>query len=221
MLDTVFNGGDIKISMPAKGIFHIRTSNNGKFGEPLLTKYGILDNSDNTELYTTSSADGVSTVTDGKYTMSAKDVLDTITFAGSKRPLELEIKDNEYGFEIRIPITESERLFGLGDESRDSIMKRGKKAVMWIANVVSYGCIPFLLSSEGWGILVNCTFKHSYDLGKDKSDEILIESKKGEVDFYIFLADSMKEIIGCKQRPNDRFGPFKSLPLLPQRRYPL
>lgn len=195
MLNTVFNGGDIKISMPAKGIFHIRTSNDGKFGEPLLTKYGILDNSDNTDLYTNSSLNGISAVTDGKYAVSVRSDLDTITFEGSKRTLELDITDNEEGFEIRIPITENERLFGLGDESRDSIMKRGKKAVMWIANVVSYGCIPFLLSSEGWGLLVNCTFKHSYDLGKEKKDEILIESKKGEVDFYVFLADSMKDII--------------------------
>lgn len=196
MLKTEYKGGSITVSMPQKGIFHIKTSKNGVYGEPLLTKYGIIDNSDKTDIYKSTDNDEYAEITDDTYKLLVAKKTETLRFEGSKRSVFLDINENDEGFKIRIPITAEERLFGLGDESRDSVMKRGKKAVMWNVNVVSYGCIPFLVSSEGWGILMNCTYKHTYDLGKEKADEILIESQKGDVDFYIFLANSMKEIIG-------------------------
>ena len=121
---------------------------------------------------------------------------------GGKRELNLNVFNadgSEYsgdGFLLEIPVGANERFFGLGDESREAVMKRGRKAVIWQKNVISYGPIPFLLSSDGWGILINCTFRHEFDIAASKSDKVCIKAKKGAVDFYIFLADSMKEVIG-------------------------
>lgn len=195
MYNTNFGDGQLQIEMPAKGIFHIQASANGIFKETLLTKYGILKGADASGLYDTHTEEKCAKITDGKYTLQVEQKSKVLIFSGSKRPLTMTAFAKETGFSLEIPMTEKERLFGLGDESREGVMKRGRVATMWQKNVITYGPIPFLVSSEGWGILMNCTYKHTYDLGRTQQDTIRIEAKKGSVDFYIFLADSMKEII--------------------------
>ncbi|MBO5060371.1 MAG: glycoside hydrolase family 31 protein [Clostridia bacterium] len=202
MHQNVLNEKNIRIEVPKKSIFHIQVSSGTEFKETLLRKYKIIKATENEEKYTLcENGDNISLSTD-KYSISFDKNDDVIVLGGSKRELKLCVsgrnggKYENNGFRIEIPAAEKERLFGLGDESRDSVMKRGKKAVMWQQNVVSYGPIPFLVSSEGWGILVNCTYKHSFDICSESKDKIVIDAQKGVIDFYIFLADSMKEIIG-------------------------
>lgn len=179
----------MKIETLKNGIFHIQFSNGGNYQDTLLTKYGFLFD------------DSIREENLGDYTVSVDENEDKCTFSGKDKKLEIKIHNYDYsvysgkGFAIEIPVDKKERFFGLGDESRDAVMKRGRKAVMWQKNVVSYGPIPFLMSSNGWGILVNCTYKHEFDIACEKSDRIKITAEKGSVDFYIFLADNMKEVI--------------------------
>lgn len=164
------------------GIFHIQISADDTFKETLLSKYGFL------------FEDNIKSKTDDKY--SAEINKNEVSFFGGKK--DLCIKFSNYcdnGFCLEIPVSDTERFFGLGDENRKTVMKRGRKAVIWQKNVTAYGPIPFLLSSEGWGILINCTYRHEFDLASDSSDKITITAKKGAIDFYVFLADSMKDII--------------------------
>jgi len=49
------------------------------------------------------------------------------------------------------------------------------------------------MSSLGWGILTNCTYSHTYNLGATDKNKIWIDSDDGVIDFYVFLADSMIE----------------------------
>ena len=94
------------------------------------------------------------------------------------------------GFQIGISLTEDERLFGIGDESRTSIARRGTVARMDMRNIVSYGPIPYLMSSNGWGFLLNCTYAHTFDIGSTDQDKVIINSKKGYIEFYIFIPKS-------------------------------
>ena len=100
-------------------------------------------------------------------------------------------------------------LYGLGDETRERLMKRGHKAILWQTNVSCYGPIPFLMSTNGWGILMNCTFAHSYDLGASDPSWLRIGSDKGILDFYLFLA---KDMPGILQRYTDVSGKPVLLP---------
>ena len=109
--------------------------------------------------------------------------------------LSCDIEIREEGFSLGFDLKEGERLFGLGDESRNSVMKRGSTATVWISNVTSYGPIPFVISSCGWAVMVNCTYKMTFDLGKAVKDKMLVNSEGGSLDFYIFLGASMRQTL--------------------------
>lgn len=93
------------------------------------------------------------------------------------------------GFIARFPLTEEEGLMGLGDQQRDVTNLRGTAADMWVQNVVSYIPIPFLTSTRGYGVMVNTTRRHQWDLGKGNPDEWRVRSLDDYLDIYLFLAD--------------------------------
>lgn len=179
-----------KITEIKDGIFRVRVSDTEEYRETLLERYGFLFD------------EKIKEEPSGKYSANFDSVSDTISFSGGKKALNVTVLNSDgskysgNGFLLKLPVDDKERFFGLGDESRDAVMKRGRKAVMWQKNVISYGPIPFMVSSEGWGILVNCTYRHEFDIAAASHSEVRIEAKKGNVDFYIFFADSMKQIIG-------------------------
>ncbi|MBE6655487.1 MAG: hypothetical protein E7609_01285 [Ruminococcaceae bacterium] len=115
----------------------------------------------------------------------------TVMFSGAQG----KNYENE-GFCLSTVLRDEERLYGLGDDNRDGIMKRGRVATLWQTDYIGYGPIPFLMSSEGWGILVNCTYLHTYDMGATTKDLLTVNAEKGVIDFYIFFARDMKGVLG-------------------------
>jgi len=181
------------VSMCADGIFHIKISDKtGKFTEPLLSRYSIINDEDNTDIYTANE--------DGVFCDSCSMILlsddKKIKFTGSHTELTLSVSDTESGYGIGIDVLSTERFFGLGHYgSQPGIIRNGKKFTIWQENLTSYAPVPFLFSSAGWGILVNTTYKHTYDVVCSKNDRISIDVPKGTADFFVFIGDSMKEII--------------------------
>lgn len=143
----------------------------------LLTKYGILNTSGEYE------DNGDLTLTENKITLN------------TKRLFELSVEEKKKGYILTIPLADGERLFGGGDCNRDNIMRRGSLLEINIRNVVGYGPMGIVLSTCGWALVLNCTFKTLMDLGNTKDDEIRIETFGGEVDFFLFKANSLKELI--------------------------
>ncbi len=178
---------NVKFDKIKNGIIHVQVGTNGEYGQTLLTKYGFFFDEEIRE----NSNDNFTVNNDGN----------TISFTDGKKDLSMNIsgfRDADFtgkGFSVKIDVDEDERFYGLGDETREATMKRGRTATMWVSNVTSYGPIPFLYSSKGWGILVNSTYRHEYDLAVTDNDKIEIKSPKGCLDFYVFMADSMKDII--------------------------
>ncbi|NMA07497.1 MAG: glycoside hydrolase family 31 protein [Clostridiales bacterium] len=146
-------------------------------GEPLLTRYGFLRETLDEPLETVH--------------------LDTdrLTLEAPSYTLGLSVAQSENGFTVTLPLAPGERLFGLGDECRDRVQKRGHIAQIKQANVKSYGPIPYLMSSRGWGILVNCTWAHTFDIGATDPDTLVISSAHGAADVYVFLGESMRECL--------------------------
>ena len=162
-----------------EGIFHI--TNDGK-STGMLSRYGLLNDS-----------------VKGTYAKSSVSVNgDNVVLQGSKRDVEVKItRMNKTGYRLDIPLSEKERLFGLGDANRDNVMIRGKTIGIWVCNVISYGPLPIVLSSDGWAILVNSTYRQKFDLGDTDKDMISIYVAEGDPDFYLFTANSLKETIGA------------------------
>ena len=83
---------------------------------------------------------------------------------------------SENGFHFEVSLDDKERLYGLGDVNRKVLNKRGLKTPLYIKNVISYGPCPYVMSSRGWAILMNCTYRQEYDLGATQSDKFTIDT---------------------------------------------
>ncbi len=116
-----------------------------------------------------------------------------LLFKGLRFGVELvlpSLKLGEEGFAFTVSLENGERIYGLGDESRDGLNKRGRRAVIWLTDITSYGPIPFMISSNGWGMFVNSTYRMDCDIGATDPEKIVIRAEKGELDIYLFSADS-------------------------------
>jgi len=166
----------------SKNIYRVQFRCNKRQHESMLTRYGIVK----TELDGTGSLDNVKV--DGmKIDFDGVLTLDLTATAGDEY--------EEEGFQFDVPLLETDRLFGLGDETRDVIMKRGRVSQMWGADVESYGPIPYIMCSSGWAIFVNSTYNHLYDLGASDPNTMRIESSKGTLDVYVMLGENMREAL--------------------------
>lgn len=119
----------------------------------------------------------------------------SIVLAAGKRSVEINFEKKAEGFEIRIPLSKKERIFGGGDSTREHIMHRGSSLTMHVVNFSGYGPIPVMFSTDGWGILVNCTYKHIFDIGETDSSCMKISAEKGVLDFYIFCGANIPELL--------------------------
>lgn len=81
-------------------------------------------------------------------------------------------------------------MYGIGDEARQSIARRGTVAQLNMINIRAYGPVPYVLSSNGYSILVNSTYPQTYDMGAADKDLMVLDVPKGGVDFYVFLPQS-------------------------------
>ena len=176
------------------GVFRVRAWAEKGFGESLLSRYGLIHEPP-------AAAVSDTAVSDGGLTLAADG--DTLTLTGGRHPLTLTAAGPDgapychHGFALTLPIRPHERFFGLGDETRECIQKRGHTADMWIENVTSYGPMPFLVSSDGWAIFTNLTFRHSFDIGDSDPNLLQIRAADGALDLYLFACGSMKACIGA------------------------
>ncbi len=165
----------INIIKTAPDSYHIFE---GERNESMLYRYGILTS--DSEL----AADDICTTKDN-----------CIHFCAGKRDLDISVEHLSCGFKLRIPLSENERLFGLGDATRENVMIRGTRADIYIENVRTYGPMPILLSSDGWGFVLNCTYHSALDCGCTDKNAIVAETNGGNIDFYLFRASSLKDTI--------------------------
>ncbi len=187
----------LQIRTLSEGIFRIRQSPSEKFSESLLERYHILhEPEEDFEGITDETKSGH--IIAGEYSVLPDLEKRTLRFSGKEQELFLQLPvllSGEKGFHLEIDLDEDEALYGLGDVERERLNRRGGCFSVWQANVTTYGPIPYLMSSRGWGILINCTYRQQFDLGSSKPNRILIDAENGGLDFYVFLADNMQKTL--------------------------
>ncbi len=99
------------------------------------------------------------------------------------------------GFRLRFPLEPGERVFGLGDASRENVQRRPGRYRLRVENVTSYIPVPMAWTSRGWGVFVNTTFVPVFDVGEGDPDAMVVTAEEGEVDFYVFTGDSPRELL--------------------------
>ena len=135
---------------------------------------------------------------------------DLVKFKNEKKDVSISVSNSDgKGFQVVIPLDVEERLFGMGDANRDSVMLRGKTINVWVANVASYGPMPVLLSSSGWALIVNSTYSQKFDIGETDKDKLIVSVAGGDADFYLVSAENL---LGLVQAVTDITGKPTMLP---------
>ncbi len=108
------------------------------------------------------------------------------------------------GWEALFDLDATESLYGLGDLLRGTLDRRGCRADMWVRNVVSYLPVPFLMSSRGYGIFLNTTLRHYWDVGAGRPDRLRVVLPGGPLEFFLFRGESLKEVLAAYTRVTGR-----------------
>ncbi|MEF3307911.1 glycoside hydrolase family 31 protein [Paenibacillus sp. GYB004] len=194
------SGGHMCIQVVAPDTFRVRLSAADDFREPALIRYGILDSR---------QRDAACTVNDQEHMLDIRTERAQLRVEKSSGRIELmnargemltrhaipPWSDPQRGFGAEFLLSEQERVYGLGDETRECIQKRGHRANMWVANVKAYAPIPFLMSSNGWGLLINTTWRHSVDVGSTVNDRLRFWGRRGELDYFLFAGETYADLL--------------------------
>lgn len=208
-------GSTLRVQPISEYAFRIRLRPDSHFEEPSLIRYNILKNDwpevslqqsekDNTVILTTGQTQLCINKTNGQVALQTTDGK---TILGQSAD---PISDLQRGFRAEFELAPETKLYGLGDETRETIQKRGRITTMWVKNVACYVPIPILLSTSGWALLVNSTFKHYFDLGHTHSDRLAFGGREGELDYYLIAGEDLPTQI---DRYTDIAGKPHLLPL--------
>ena len=158
---------NLKIEELASNIWRVRMARDGRWPESAMNRYGVI-------------AD--------KPVRAERASLDF----GKVTPMCEQVGK---GFRLRCPLEPGERVFGLGDASRENVQRRPGRYRLRVENVTSYIPVPMAWTSRGWGVFVNTTFVPVFDIGAEDPDAMIVTAEEGEVDFYVFTGESPRELL--------------------------
>lgn len=182
----------LRVDVLTARLFRFRFSASGAWTESALNRYRIylpvasypdfaVSESDEAVRIATAGAQLEISLTDGR--------LGLANAAGESLVRQTEAPRIGHGFRLAWQLAPGERLYGLGDVSRENIMRRGESYEIWVRNVKSYIPIPVLFSNRNWGLLVNTTWRHQIDVGKTDPDQLVCSAVQSDADFYVFTGD--------------------------------
>lgn len=102
---------------------------------------------------------------------------------------------------LQMALPADARLAGLGERFVASNLV-GRTLAVWnedadgVRTASAYKCIPFILSNQGWGILVNSPGWSSWDLGQTARLTMTVLEQGPVLEWYVVTGPSPKEIVG-------------------------
>ena len=126
-------------------------------------------------------------------TKSGGGIIGDINYTGGKKRQSYDnIKGNSL---LSVSLKEGERFYGGGSTSRNNIQHRGEVLRMWATYQIAEVPVPFLMSSNGWGLFNNTTSLNFFDIGRFDKDKLFVFNTTKDIDFYIMLGESMKDVL--------------------------
>jgi alpha-glucosidase (family GH31 glycosyl hydrolase) len=126
--------------------------------------------------------------------------------APSLHPFDLAPGSDSFGASFEIGT--DERFYGLGTASARRIQLRGHAYRLWTQYRGNFGFesskhdwdqtegpIPLLLSTGGWGVFVNTTWVHYYDIGRIDRDQTFFWGPEGNLDFFLMRGASLPRLL--------------------------
>ena len=187
------NSDELRVDVLAPNLFRVRRSWTNCWTESGMNRYGVLKR-DWPEVEfsrcgdTLKSAGAEVSVDAAKGTVRLKSL-------SSAADLDIVPENVGKGYSVRFALEADERIYGLGDVSRENIQRRGKRYEIWVKNVNSYIPMPMVVSSKGWGLLMNTTWRNYFDVGEKDKNALVCEAPEGDVDFDVFTGKDYKELL--------------------------
>lgn len=208
------DGRYLKVEALADNVVRVRVSAGDEFSESLMERYGILKTDwkdaeipekayrllERIEFEASGSAlcvslcDTINRRFEGLVTRRNSPIIGDDDGSISAKD-KTEGGDPEKSSVVRIRLDEGERFYGGGSTSRDHIQHRGEILRMWATYQRTEIPMPFLMSSEGWGIYNNSTRKSYFDVGCTEKDYLNIYTTDPEVDIYLFTGEDMPAVL--------------------------
>lgn len=185
--------GDVRVDPLAANLFRVRVAKDGAWTEGALNRYAILKR-DWQEVKCARTATSIKTDA-AEISVDASGGALRFRSLVSSADLAIGAKLAGKGYEVRFPLADGERVYGLGDVSRENIQRRPGKYEIWVKNVNSYIPMPMALTSKGWGVLMNTTWRNFFDVGETDRTAMLCTAPEGELDFYIFSGADYRGLI--------------------------
>lgn len=212
-VDVQIPAGTLRVQPVTPHMFRVRVRPDGIFRESALIRYGIL-RSDWPEIdFVTRQADGAVEIatSEARLVVSESDGTLALSDSTGKELLRQAVpSEAEPGFSAEFEISPDDRLFGLGDVNREGISRRGLRTMMFVQDCISYVPIPFLMCTRGWGLFVNTTWRHAFDIGHENPARLRFFAPQGELDYYLIVGSSLPELL---DRYTDLAGKPALLPL--------
>ena len=183
----------LRVDILANNLFRVRHGKTNRWTESGMNRYGILKSDFAPAAFT--RQDNVIKTPGFTLTVDIKTGEIHVKSAVSAADFPISPALDGKGFAIRFGLAKDERIYGLGDVSRDNIMRRGGVYEIWVRNNISNIPIPMALSCNGWGMLLNSSWRNVFDVGKGDPDAMVCKAPEGNVDFYVFTGRDYRELL--------------------------
>lgn len=190
----------VRIDPLAENLFRVRITKKDCWEESALNRYGVIAR-DWPACAVKKSAEGLQTAA-ASVTVDGEQLRFKSLVSAADLAIDAKLVDS--GYKVRFPLLHDERIYGLGDVSRDNIQRRPGRYEIWVKNVNSYIPIPMALSSKGWGVFMNTTWRNHFDVGKTDKDALVCEASVSPLDFYVFCGRDYRALLDIYTRVTGR-----------------
>ncbi|MGN0630133.1 MAG: alpha-xylosidase [Ruminococcus sp.] len=99
----------------------------------------------------------------------------------------------------QLTLDTGECIYGFG-EKFTPFVKNGQTVEMWNADggtssEQSYKCVPFYISSKGYGVFVNSTGNVSFEVGSDTVNKVSFTLPGEELEYFLIGGENLREVL--------------------------
>lgn len=187
----------MRIQVLAPDMFRIRLCDRDDFPEQPLVRYGIVQLPKHAVAFSVAEEEETVTIRTDKAVLRACRSSGHVTLSYLHQSLSINhfVLDAEGGIGAEFSLSPDERFYGLGDDSRETLMKRGRIANIQLLKNVTHAPIPFLMSSLGWGLFIHTTLKHNIDLGCTHADKLSFSLPVRQLEYVWFTANGYPQLL--------------------------
>lgn len=192
-------GASVRVDVLGPRLFRVRHSKTGTWTESAMNRYGVFASAFPAAAFQRTDAGDATALATGQATLTVSRKDGSLSLAAADGKELTRQAAPAYaaggGYDVRFSLAKDERIYGLGDSNRDTVMRRGGVYDIWVLNVTSYIPVPMTLSSRGWGLLMNTTWRNRFDVGKSEPEAMICTAPRSDLDYYLFCGPDYRSLL--------------------------